>query len=62
MVVSGIPQRNGDSHTREIAGMALSFMESIDCFTVRHKPAVKLKLRLHNSDFWTDSPMIIFKI
>ncbi|KAL5268687.1 hypothetical protein ACHWQZ_G002517 [Mnemiopsis leidyi] len=46
MVVSGIPQRNGERHSHEIAAMSLQFLESINSFTVRHRPSDKLKLRI----------------
>ncbi|XP_063683314.1 atrial natriuretic peptide receptor 2-like [Bolinopsis microptera] len=46
MVVSGIPQRNEERHCHEIAAMSLQFLDSINSFTVRHRPADKLKLRI----------------
>ena len=53
MVVSGIPQRNGARHSVEIAALSLQLLQSISTFTVRHRPAEKLKLRyflLQSSD------------
>ncbi|PAA62240.1 hypothetical protein BOX15_Mlig029578g1, partial [Macrostomum lignano] len=46
MVVSGLPVRNGINHAREIARMALNFLEHISTFRIRHKPEEKLKLRI----------------
>lgn len=46
MVVSGLPVRNGDLHAREIARMALAFLEKVKNFQIRHRPEEKLKLRI----------------
>uniref|UniRef100_A0A1I8HYF3 Guanylate cyclase n=1 Tax=Macrostomum lignano TaxID=282301 RepID=A0A1I8HYF3_9PLAT len=46
MVVSGLPMRNGILHAREISRMALSFLQNIYSFKIRHKPDVQLKLRI----------------
>ncbi|XP_077987402.1 atrial natriuretic peptide receptor 1-like [Glandiceps talaboti] len=46
MVVSGLPIRNGNLHAREISGMALALLESVDTFQIRHRPEEKLKLRI----------------
>ncbi|CAG9806122.1 unnamed protein product [Chironomus riparius] len=46
MVVSGLPQRNGDSHAREIARMALALLNKVHNFIIRHRPDDKLKLRI----------------
>ena len=34
MVVSGLPNRNGNKHSKEIANMALEFLESVKTFKV----------------------------
>ncbi|GAB6021265.1 hypothetical protein CHUAL_003879 [Chamberlinius hualienensis] len=46
MVVSGLPIRNGDSHAREIASMALALVNKIKNFTITHRPGERLKLRV----------------
>ncbi|XP_067667417.1 atrial natriuretic peptide receptor 1-like [Haliotis asinina] len=46
MVVSGLPDRNGNCHASEIANMALDLLESIGNFKVGHCPDYKMKLRI----------------
>ena len=46
MVVSGVPERNGNRHVSEIANMALDLLSSIVSFRVRHRPGVQLCLRV----------------
>ncbi|PAA72669.1 hypothetical protein BOX15_Mlig001010g1 [Macrostomum lignano] len=46
MVVSGLPERNGNRHAGEISRMALSFLSNIYSFEIRHMPGVQLKLRI----------------
>ncbi|XP_064612109.1 atrial natriuretic peptide receptor 1-like [Liolophura sinensis] len=46
MVVSGVPVRNGDHHTRAIADMALDILSALMFFTVPHMPQQKLKIRI----------------
>lgn len=46
MVVSGLPERNGLLHAREIARMALKLLEAVKTFKIRHKPSDKLLLRI----------------
>ncbi|XP_060074687.1 atrial natriuretic peptide receptor 1-like [Ylistrum balloti] len=46
MVVSGLPVRNGNLHSKEIANMALSLLASVDTFKIRHQPDMKLQLRI----------------
>ncbi|XP_026320713.1 atrial natriuretic peptide receptor 1-like [Hyposmocoma kahamanoa] len=46
MVVSGLPQRNGDQHAREICLMALAVVEAVRSFVVRHRPTHRLEVRV----------------
>ncbi|CAH2089754.1 unnamed protein product [Euphydryas editha] len=46
MVVSGLPERNGDLHAREICLMALAIVEAVRTFVVRHRPAHRLEVRV----------------
>lgn len=46
MVVSGLPERNGDNHAKEIALMALAILEAVQMFTIQHKPDAQLKVRI----------------
>ncbi|CAH0550987.1 unnamed protein product [Brassicogethes aeneus] len=46
MVVSGLPERNGDHHSREICLMALAILDAVKCFTIHHQPDSQLKLRI----------------
>jgi hypothetical protein len=46
MVVSGLPQRNGDEHAREIALMALAILGAVNSFTIKHKPEAQLRIRI----------------
>lgn len=46
MVVSGLPERNGDDHAREIALMSLVILDAVKSFTIKHNPESHLKLRI----------------
>lgn len=46
MVVSGIPQRNGDNHAREIARTAIALLQNVYKFRIRHRPNEQLRLRI----------------
>jgi len=46
MVVSGLPVRNGTQHCREIARMAISLLNAVRSFKIRHRPHDQLKLRI----------------
>ncbi|XP_050313184.1 atrial natriuretic peptide receptor 1-like isoform X2 [Anthonomus grandis grandis] len=46
MVVSGLPERNGERHAYEISRMALDLRESVRQFKIRHKPNHPLRLRI----------------
>lgn len=72
MVVSGLPERNGYDHAREIGLMALAVLDAVKSFTIKHKPEYQLKIRIgvHSgavvgwssfSIIFIDFMMIIFK-
>lgn len=46
MCVSGLPERNGDDHAREIGLMALAIVDAVKSFTIQHKPDYQLKIRI----------------
>ena len=46
MVVSGLPERNGIEHARQIARMSLDILGSVGKFTIRHQPDTPLKARI----------------
>lgn len=46
MVVSGLPERNGDEHAREIGLMALAILDAVKSFTIMHKPNTQLSIRI----------------
>ena len=46
MVVSGLPKPNGTTHAREIARMAISLLNVVKTFKIRHRPQVQLNLRI----------------
>ena len=46
MVVSGLPQRNEGRHVAEIASMALDLLVAVTKFHIRHRPDIKLRLRI----------------
>ena len=46
IVVSGLPERNGDRHAGEIASMALEMIDSIKDFEIPHMPGSFLKMRV----------------
>lgn len=46
MVVSGLPERNGDAHACEVASMALEILDAVRHFTIRHRPGAALRLRI----------------
>ena len=45
-VCKGLPVRNGESHSREIARMALKMLEAVKTFPIRHRPNEQLQLRV----------------
>ncbi|XP_071509394.1 uncharacterized protein [Diadema antillarum] len=46
MVVSGVPQRNGNKHASEIALMALDLLNCIKGLVIPHRPRTKMTLRI----------------
>ena len=45
MVVSGVPQENGDLHAGEIASMSLALLSACQKFKIPHRPDTKLEIR-----------------
>lgn len=45
MVVSGVPEPNGDRHAAEIASMALALIVACEKFKIPHRPDTKLEVR-----------------
>lgn len=45
MVVSGLPDRNGDRHADEIAKMALDLVAAVRQVSIPHMPERRLQLR-----------------
>lgn len=46
MVVSGLPEKNGNQHAREIARMSLALLSGVKKFKIQHRPNEPLKLRI----------------
>ncbi|CAI4223627.1 unnamed protein product [Auanema sp. JU1783] len=46
LCVSGLPHRNGNEHAREIACLALSFMDGVRSFRIPHLPSERMNLRI----------------
>lgn len=59
MVVSGLPNRNGQKHASEIASMSLDIRNAVKGFRVRHRPDHQLQIRIGinsgNIARWTNS-------
>ena len=45
-VVSGLPNRNGNEHARELAKLSLALLNAVYSFKIRHLPHRQLKLRI----------------
>uniref|UniRef100_UPI00358FD6B1 guanylyl cyclase C-like n=1 Tax=Myxine glutinosa TaxID=7769 RepID=UPI00358FD6B1 len=46
MVVSGLPQRNGQAHATQVADMALELLKSVGSFSIPHLPGLPLWVRI----------------
>ena len=46
MVVSGLPSRNGERHSMEIARLSLDLLRATNDFIIPHMPQHKLQLRI----------------
>jgi len=52
MVVSGVPIRNGNKHSAEIADVSLDLLSVVTHFKIRHRPHQQLQLRIGQSDIY----------
>ena len=46
IVVSGLPDRNGDRHAGEVAAMALALRDAVEDFPIKHKPGAHVLMRV----------------
>ena len=46
MVVSGLPEKNGNLHAREICRMALALLNAVRTFKIPHRADKQLLLRI----------------
>lgn len=46
MVVSGLPKQNEGRHICEISNLALSLLDEVYRFKIRHRPNERIKLRI----------------
>lgn len=46
MVVSGLPERNGHEHAKEVCLMALAILDAVKSFTIMHRPESQLCVRI----------------
>ena len=46
MCASGVPNRNGNRHAKEIVEMALELIKAIQAFQIEHLPGEQIKLRI----------------
>ena len=46
MVASGVPHPNGEQHAVQISKMALDLLAKVTTFEIKHKPNIKLQLRM----------------
>lgn len=46
LCVSGLPNRNGHEHIKEISSMSLGFMKSLEEFQIPYLPKENLSLRV----------------
>jgi class 3 adenylate cyclase len=53
MCVSGLPNRIGDEHAKEMSNMSLTILYTLKTFKIRHLPEEQLKARigLHTGNF-----------
>ena len=64
MVVSGLPERNGDKHADEIAKMSLDLLAAVRQVTIPHMPNQRLQLRagIHTGEIHLCSPALLLII
>jgi atrial natriuretic peptide receptor A/atrial natriuretic peptide receptor B len=54
MVVSGLPERNGDKHVTEMAYVALDLIQAVTNFRMPHDPEGCLRIRIGIKVFTLD--------
>lgn len=60
MLVSGLPERNGNLHVKEIASVALNILKSVMTFKVPHKPDKELQIRIGKPSKQTSDSYPVF--
>lgn len=46
MIVSGLPERNGNLHVKEMASVALNILQSVKTFKIPHIPNRQVEIRI----------------
>ena len=46
MIVSGLPEENGNLHVKEIARVSIKILESVLSFKIPHKVDEQLRIRI----------------
>lgn len=62
MVVSGLPDRNGMRHAKEIARMSLALLKAVTSFRIRHRPEDNVQLRIGIHSGWIIDTLVDFLI
>lgn len=60
MVVSGLPDRNGMRHAKEIARMSLALLKAVTSFRIRHRPEDNVQLRIGIHSGWVIDILVAF--
>ncbi|XP_033752927.1 atrial natriuretic peptide receptor 1-like [Pecten maximus] len=46
MIVSGLPERNGNNHVTEMASVSIALLNEVRQFQIPHKPSIHLEIRI----------------